>query len=244
MEENKQNNEPASKKINLSIPLITASIIIVGVAKQYVFYTNFRVPIKYFLTISDLGVTISDNLLLFAFGFLIFGYVTKLSIHGISKPKAPEYLTEKKQYNFFYKSIVAFAIVFVISLILLFFINIYYFRIALFSIAVFSIITIIFLMEYEFVFSFFATKAVYVYAFISGLVFIVVFFTTGQEIQEIERGQYKGTIVKTSDTTYISNDTSYYIGKNNSFVFFHNTKDTSNWVIPMESVVKILIKQK
>ena len=66
------------------------------------------------------------------------------------------------------------------------------------------------------------------------------------EIYDIEHKKYLGTVISTKDNTYITSDSSYYVGKTASFVFIHNKYDSSNTIIPAEEIklMKIKINEK
>ena len=64
------------------------------------------------------------------------------------------------------------------------------------------------------------------------------------DITSIETGKYKGTIITTSDITYISNDSTYFIGKTEKYVFIYKSKENGTLVIPTESVKQMFIKSK
>ena len=67
---------------------------------------------------------------------------------------------------------------------------------------------------------------------------------TGFNIERVEDGKYDGTIIKTEDSSYVSNRESFFIGKSEKYVFIYNTKDTSTLVIPTESIKQMRIKSK
>ena len=52
------------KKLGLGIGELTAIIIILGISKQLLYYGNFNLPIKYFIGLSELGMLISNDLLI------------------------------------------------------------------------------------------------------------------------------------------------------------------------------------
>lgn len=83
---------------------------------------------------------------------------------------------------------------------------------------------------------------VLVFGVFSILFFII--FKTSLEIGRINRNWYKGTIVKTADSTYTSIDSSYFIGKTEGYIFIYNKKDTTTSIIPTSEVKSIIIKHK
>jgi len=63
------------------------------------------------------------------------------------------------------------------------------------------------------------------------------------EVEQTENGKYKGTIIKTTDNTYLSIETSFFVGKTEKYLFIFNKKDTTTFILPAESVKSILIKE-
>src|SRR6186713_2761629 len=60
-----------------SIPQLSIAIIILAIIKMTLYYYNFDVPIKYFIGISELGLLIADDLLIYIpfLGVLYFLFV-------------------------------------------------------------------------------------------------------------------------------------------------------------------------
>lgn len=66
---------------------------------------------------------------------------------------------------------------------------------------------------------------------------------TGEELESVEKGKYKGTTIITSDTKYVSDDSSYYIGQTSGYIFFYN-KDKHTTIIPISDVKKLEMYSK
>jgi hypothetical protein len=52
------------KKITAYIPLLAVLLIVLGLCKQFIYYTNFNVPINSFIGLSEIGILISDDLII------------------------------------------------------------------------------------------------------------------------------------------------------------------------------------
>lgn len=67
-----------------------------------------------------------------------------------------------------------------------------------------------------------------------------VVLTTSNEIKSVMDGKYNGTKIVTDDTTYISSDSSYYIGQTNRFIFIYD-KSKFCTVLPISSIKRLEI---
>ena len=103
--------------------------------------------------------------------------------------------------------------------------------------AIYLIITLLFLIGKE------LTESNFI-AFCLFMLFFMLAFMIKRDVSRAKRGLYKGTIVTTKDSTYISTDSSFFIGKTENYVFIHNLRDTSTEIIPSESIIKISMKMK
>ena len=59
------------KKIWPSLPHLSLCIIILALLKNFLYYFNFNVPIKYFIGLSELGLLVSGDLLILVPLFLL-----------------------------------------------------------------------------------------------------------------------------------------------------------------------------
>lgn len=239
------------ESLKSSIPQITVFIILLGLFKQLLYYANFNLPIKYFIGLSELGLIISDDLMIYVPLIFIFLFLIRMALTSkIEKDKRE--LFEKgflrfnpkhsKGFEMFVRFL--FMIATVVVIILYFNIRPYPYKIILANTLLFTLTGI---------YMSFATKD-----FINSIpdissFFVFIFFLTiissillkvSYEIVAVEKGKFKGTIVATQDSTYISNKTNYFIGKTEKYVFIYNANDTTTSVIPTESITKFIIKQK
>jgi hypothetical protein len=56
--------ESRLKSITTNLPLISIIISTIGIIKQFIYYSNFHLPIKYYMGFSEFGMVVSDDLLL------------------------------------------------------------------------------------------------------------------------------------------------------------------------------------
>ena len=83
------------KKIGGYIPIITIIIILLSALHQIVYYNYFEVPITYFLSFSDLGFLISNDLIQIGL-LLIFYYSYIRYLHIVNAKKELEKTNNKK----------------------------------------------------------------------------------------------------------------------------------------------------
>jgi hypothetical protein len=83
-------------------------------------------------------------------------------------------------------------------------------------------------------------KALLFLLILTGITFMLT--SASYSIYKADHGRYKGTIVSTTDSVYISSDSSYYIGKTQNFIFIHDVKDKSTMSIPADRVNYLRIK--
>lgn len=60
-----------TKKLSVLIPTLTGLVVILAIIKLTLFYQNFSVPIKYFIGISEIAITISDDLLMLSLYYAV-----------------------------------------------------------------------------------------------------------------------------------------------------------------------------
>jgi hypothetical protein len=77
-------------------------------------------------------------------------------------------------------------------------------------------------------------------------VFIVyqVLVNTNTEARRAYNGRYIGTVIKTKDTTYISDSTMFYVGKTKEYYFIYNKKKNNAIIIPDGEIEKVTYKTK
>jgi hypothetical protein len=85
--------------------------------------------------------------------------------------------------------------------------------------------------------------------------FNIVFFSTsllvgiilysGFSARFARNGHYNGTFIHLKDDRcYTSNDSLFFIGKTEKYIFLHNKKDTSNMIIDVDDIKTFILKSK
>ncbi|MBP6023655.1 hypothetical protein [Ferruginibacter sp.] len=216
-------------------------IIILALTKQLVYYNNFNIPISYFLGFSEIWLLITDDMFYLLGIILVFlwGFETirkneqsKLKI-GNKKPS----IIEKVSNVILKLMFLGYA---VYGIIVLFMAPDYTIKVngaiaALLCTTIF--LTILKIDNPEFSLTGFAALSIVI-------IFTVVTLKINFKIKSVENGKYKGTIIKTADSTYISTDSSFSIGKTEHYVFIYNKKDSSTEIIPTETIIKMKLKSR
>jgi hypothetical protein len=222
------------KTISSYFPIISLTVIMLGLLRQLIYYSNFEVPIKYFLGLSELGLIISDDLL-YTICLMIFYWIITL----FQKEKPNEGFN--KEHSILERFSLRIKIVGIIFLIIIFvgsfFTSLYSDKIV-FAIPVITIISK--RDNYKLLGSFITLPL------LKGLLFGLAFFIlmTAFTIKAVEGGRYKNTLIKTDDSTYVSTDDSYFIGKTEKYVFIFNKKDSTSIIISSDKIKKIVLRER
>ena len=251
--------EADTKKLFSNIPTLTVIIIILGIIKQILYYLNFNLPIKYFLGIAEIGLIVSDDLLFviaFIIGFSIYHMVMfspeyfqeRLGLMRKAQDANRRKFTSDEKYNKHIEklerrnNIIMFILYLTIVFSLYFLLRPSHWSYGTFMIAFALWLFITFnLLPRKYEVRLFPNYGGYLTYGVMILCFIV--FKTGYDIDNVEHGKYKNTIIKTDDTAYISSDTSYFIGKTEKYAFVYNKHDSSTSIIPTETIKTIKIKE-
>lgn len=221
-----------TKRALENIPLITGLVIIIGIIKLNLYYQNFDVPINNFISVSEIATTVAVDLL-----FFLLIYTALKTIQIFIKDVKPDFtlFSSKDSEN------LIFSLIFVFINIGLFvwglFEKVYYRRIIHDAYTYFFLF--ITLMQTKFGKNFIEknkefTNVLYIFA----LTLVAVVNMTSREIKLVTSGKYNGTKVTTSDTTYVSNDTTYYIGQTDKSLFLYNTSNHCI-VVPISTIKQL-----
>jgi len=241
------------KKLKPFVTYFPVVILVWGVLKQYFYFKGFNLPIKYFMSWSEILISAYDDI-----GFLILLYVTPIVLsilflyNTVGAWNYSEYQI-KKTYSF-KKRLISFEYLsFIITSIA--YLTVYFFKkqsyitnVMLVIIALSSGINLLIqevMIKYE---TLTAEKIPIIY--INTLRIIIVstltlITTTLWEVINVRAGRYKGTTIETKDNkSYTSTDSSYFIGKTEKYIFIHNSKDSTNIILPTESVTRMILKER
>lgn len=244
------------KKIGEYIATFSLLIIVLGIIKQMLYYMRFNLPVKYFINLSEIGLLISDDLL------LVGTFISLISIGLLINPKKMSWVEQsvyidkiEDQYKNLdlntkrkVKRLTFFQVITYVILGISFFLiwglgNDYITK--MFGIVGLIASILSFILE-------FYKKLIYKHLSqsnffaISILSFFLMFIVakTGYDVEKVEKGKFTGTTVVTNDTTFVSTSLSYFIGKTEKYLFIYNTKDSSTEILPAESIKEIRLKSR
>lgn len=221
-----------TKKIIENIPLLTALIIIIGIIKLTLFYHNFSLPINHFISISEIANTVAGDLLFF---FLFYAVLKTIEI--IAKDVKPGFTLFSSND----KTNLLFSLLFVfinIGLVIWGLFEKEYYRKIVHDAYIYFFFFIT-LMQTKLGKEFIVKNkdfSLILYLFALSLVGVV--NITSREIKSVINGKYKGTKIVTTDTVYISNDTTFYIGQTDKNLFLYNS--SKHCIVVPISTIKLL----
>ena len=257
-ESNKGNLNKKQESIlgSLSLTLTNVSVLIIlfGVIRETMYYNSFNIPIRYFMELSEMGLVTLDYLPIL---LLVIGITAFFSLlintnfqHSTDKLINRTKGVLRKKILLFFKKQFSQIRTIVISLIG-FFMSV---DIAMLIIHNFTITLNAKLMLFL---AMTLIIPIFVFAFHQGLkrtnvnvilniffVLILLYFSTYKTLRDISNsnsGKYTGTRIYTDDTVYVSNDSSFYIGKTAKYVFIHDVIKSVNAIIPTEKIKKIIL---
>lgn len=234
-------NESLLKDLSSNLPLFSVIIIVLGITKQVIYYSNFNLPIKYFLGLSELGLIVADDLLKFSFIFICLFLSNIYTASNFTDIK-PHTTSLNNQYLFKAIVLTVFAIISGFIAYKLFHVKFYFVRVIYLTLLITFLAMVLVIMESPKIVGYVSVKKFYSIFFLISITLALI-GTTAFEIDDVDEGKYKGTIIKTSDSTYISTDSSFFIGKTEKYIFVFNKKDSTTSIIPTESVKTIIFKE-
>jgi len=242
------------KKLGSYLPHLSIAIIVLSLIKTFLYYLNFNVPIKYFISLSELGLAIADDLLLvvpLALVFFLYDHFfrqeTDLSKYVVDTSKLTEQEIQRidKSNNRIKRNIKRVFIIIEIGLFIFGITqDVFSDKIVIFMLFIGLIFMYIILFKNEklgvIISSGNISTSIYVFIF-----FILFGLKIESDISGVVKGKkFTGTIIKTADSTYTSTDSAYYIGQTEKYIFFFNEKDKHTTVIPDGEVKKLELYSK
>ncbi|MGB3163188.1 MAG: hypothetical protein WBA96_06645 [Chitinophagaceae bacterium] len=236
-------------------------VIILSLIKTFLYYSNFNIPIKYFLGLTELGLLIADDLLIIVPALLIvyiltFKLETKKDDINSTKNQSniEKEIPIKKDVSKFrqhtsrvfkYFSFGLFALIFgfmVIGPFYLFFsANTFSEKMQAVSFIIVIGFFVLFFFKFEQIANLISIEGMAVSVLVITFVLFFVLRLKSQ-IDEVENGYYTGTKIITSDSTYVSDSNSYYIGQTSKYAFIYSKKDSFSTILPIEKIDKIILK--
>jgi len=250
METNFEPTENSKNNYLELLPLISVLILVIAIIKQVVFYRYFKVPIKYFLNISEIGLLISDDLLTIVPFIIIYFFVNelfyswKLDLHSTTKLYSNSVQSTFGIKGKLFLIFFSFAI-FISTIFLIRFLDSYLLNLILIPVLIFSFLVILIIVTPAFVLRLIPTQKTFNLHLFFLILFTSILANTSIEIKNIVyENKYEGTAIHTSDTTYISDSASTFIGKTSDFIFMYDKHNKYTNVIPVNSITKMILKSK
>jgi hypothetical protein len=230
----------SSKNIGIKIAELSGFILLIGIIKLVVYFEAFHVPIKYYISISGIAINLSDDILILIPFLMIalLGFTSGWVTRKIEESKSGD-IQHRITYSYNIFLITTILLIIGASTIAhLFIIN---FTSLIRFVSVIG--TIILLNTISYLSSLQVIKLTKILiAFFVTILTSIIFFKLSYEIDNVNSGLYTGTIIKTSDSTYISTKNSFYIGQVDKYIFIYNKSDSTTTLIPAESVKQIILK--
>lgn len=225
------------QKLKELLPIFTIYIIVAALMKLFVYYNYFNIPIVNCIGLGELGIIISGDFL-FYIPFTAIIVIVLIGFYNSINENSNRILQAIKNTAFLFISMA----LMIICLLSIFFLKGYLGPITFFSIYILS--SVFFMLHYsplkepgkliKFESNYFVVSFL--------IILIAVIIRSAASINETKNGRYKGTNIILSDTTYISTDSSYYIGKTERFVYLYNEPTMTATIIPITEVKTIKLK--
>lgn len=236
------------KRFKEFAPVVSIVIILFGLLNQMFFYSHFGIEIQHYLTVSELILSACNQLLAIIILTLFHAIITHIfaldaNQRGVA---ALEGRMSTNRWKIFRGEIIGFF--FNILYILFLVLNKYdkFLYIGAISMAICLIYPII-IFETKLRFQRLG-KPFYAQDFnaimLSILLVFLLFTVTLIDIDRSEKGRYLGTVIKTKDSTYVSDSSHFFIGKTEKFWFIKNRTTKSTVVIPDAEIIKSEIHDK
>lgn len=230
------------------LPKLSFIIIIVSLVFHFIYYKNFGLPIKYFMNFSELGVAMSEDLIYVIpiYAGLLIVTLLNSALGNYLRGAGNKLEIPKTKTKFYFNPIflrISIMVLVLLQIVLMLskhkgiFLSLDLFASIIYGMATYALLSL--KDNYDSGGLLGARN----YAFIS--IFILVLgMQLSKSINSVERGKYIGTTITTSDTTYISTDSTYFIGKTEKYVFIYKVRERGTLIIPSELVKQMFIKSK
>ncbi len=223
------------KEIGTTIPIISLFVAFLGVIRTYLFYNHFDIQIANYIGLSELTSLIIYDII------RLSPYIVEIFIVSEIGMAFKSYLKKKNDTDKKVNKTKANITNVISVLVILIFFGYSIFK----SQSVFNSMMGMPMLFSLIVFIYLSIKIENIPPFLP-LAFVTSFFfflkTIEFEVYGIEHKKYLGTVISAKDKTYISSDSTYYIGKTASFVFIYNKYDSSNTIIPTAEIKLMKIK--
>lgn len=230
-----------SNNLNNLLKLSPILIIILGYIEQYHYFKTFGINIKFFLTINELPIL---------FGSTIF-QIGSLSIYILFFTVLVfEFLRSKINLKFWSIALKYFLLI-SCQIVTIYIGNLNYnpflkssLKHGFFLLIISTIFFDLYSNQTEELKKKFKNLNPRILYYIAISVSVVLIKASIEAEEVIVEKKYNGTFVKTEAGTKVSNDSIFFIGKTDKYLFFYNLKEETSEIIPMSEVKEFKIKSK
>ncbi len=244
------------KKIQQLIPILSIYVMALALLKVYIYYNNFNIPIKYFMTISELTINIFEDLIYIFPPLVILYFFTEKAEPKIDLTETKNKISDSLSLNFKNKNwkeiirlllkriwawiiLICFLLLFIgFPLYLILFGKNYTDKIGGFAFLGGIIILFLLITKVERLITFLTIDGL----ILSTIIFLLTWFFVIKilsDIQNTENGKFVGTKVITEDSTYISTQDHYYIGQTSTYIFLFDKTLNKPTIIPASKIKRI-----
>jgi lysylphosphatidylglycerol synthetase-like protein (DUF2156 family) len=221
------------EKLSKYLKDLSILLVVFGLLRQLIYYTNFQIPIRMFMEWSELWLSISNDLIY----IIPLAILSIIGFENISDNVKPASTVKNKLIKYIFLSLIVGTIL--AAVYYLWIANYYYNRIQMILAISLGVYFIALFTNHS---KMITGKGFFGFSF--GIMIFMLTLVTTLDIRSVQNGRYKGTVIETEKETYISNDTSYFIGKTKDFVFIYRPRDFSTIIIPSNEIIRIILKSK
>lgn len=225
------------------LPLFSVISILLALAKFYFYYDAFDINIIPYLTITELSLQVISDLIVFLVVLTILILFIRIMISPLLIIKHKKFLHLRVMVKI--KNSPK-AIRILLSYLFLFYLVMTFLTTSSFAANSLFFLFIIILTIASYIFADMIEKQIKYYYIITLLFFSILTFEFRKSTEDSIKpnyGSYKGTTIKTKDSTYLSTDTSYFIGNTSEFYFIRNRTRRNITIIPQREIIEMTINQ-
>ncbi len=233
------------------IQYFSAFLIAVGIIRHSIYYGYFHVSIEDFIGTGEFLLLFADDIFLNLVIWIVVVGLGSLFLHDTigewnyiklqndaKKKFKQRILSEEYLYNIF---------LFIVFLVVFFFKKDYLTNVIFFFLLL-STLTPIIVREIKYKYDTLSDTPLDI-GYLN-LLQLTIFAGTFVAMQatlsavKTANGRYIGTIIQTSDSTYVSDSTFFFIGKTDNYTLMYNKADNTSTIIPNGEIKKFVLKKK
>lgn len=230
-------------------------VILYGLLRQIIYYTSFKVPIKYFLSLTDLWFALINEIFLIGPLIIVFiwGYNSSINNNNKSHQMEPnpsrdtelntQPLTKIKIFKLRKVELVLYASILLFGILCIYYSIISTNYATRFLFILTSLLAFLQVLLFKTLSRSPISEHIYTHFCLVMTLFMIA-FVTNHDVSRVKRGLYSGTKIITKDSIYNTSVNVIFLGMTERYAIIHNLKDTSNVIIPLDAIQKIEMKMK